>query len=166
MVLYWTSNLKMCRIKSICSRISQIPRATALFEPLEGRQYRIPDGLFRSRIASTGKWAVRLQKNQSNTEKHAATVVGNHYYEENAVALGRVPQVQREDVTENRCKNVENRPENRPIGNSAKATVNQLVTKQLETLSNELLEEILACRNATRKVESEWSFIALLSKFY
>lgn len=117
----------MCPRNAFISRFLPIRYATAPFDPLEGRKCRSVNGQSRSRFASAGECAMRLQWNQSDTEQHAPTVVGSSSYGENVIAPGRVTQVQGSDVTENLRKNVEDRPKKGPLPTVQKTAVKQLV---------------------------------------
>lgn len=62
---------------------------------------------------------------------------------EAASAPGTVAQTKGKDAPENPRKNIEDRPEETRIGGEVKAPVKQLVTDELATLVEELLEDIL-----------------------
>lgn len=64
------------------------------------------------------------------------------FNEKVAIAPGRVPQAQAEDVTKNPRRNVEDRTEERRIGTKVKATVKQLVAEELAIVIEELLDDI------------------------
>lgn len=57
--------------------------------------------------------------------------------EENAIPPGTVPQAQGEDVTENLCRDVQDCPEVRRIGDEGKAAVIELVTEEPVALVGE-----------------------------
>lgn len=60
-----------------------------------------------------------------------------------AIALATVPQVQHKDVTENLCRVVEHFPGEKCIGEQVKATVKQLVARELARLIEGQLDNIL-----------------------
>lgn len=66
------------------------------------------------------------------------------FKEEPAIALGTLSQAQGDEITENHRRNVEERLEQRRIGDEVKAAVKQVVTKELATLVEEWFDDILS----------------------
>lgn len=64
--------------------------------------------------------------------------------QEVALALGTAPQAQSEDATESQRTDVEDCTEERDIGDKVKAPVNQLVAKEVVTLVEKWLDDILS----------------------